>query len=190
MTMRSVVAFAGVAAALLLSVPAQAAHWTVDYGKSRLSLRVNWGKEPYVAQFGSWKANIAFDPDDLVHSRASVDIDVGSLASDDDQTDDGVKGAQGFQADQFPTAHFETTAFSRKSATAYVATGTLSIKGIMRPVTLPFTLTLAGSSAHMIGQAHVLRSDFHVGTGVWAKPDPVAYEVTINVDLVATKAGS
>lgn len=179
-----------VALALAVSAPALAAHWTVDHAKSRLSLRVSWGKEPYVAQFSSWKANIAFDPDDLGHSRASVDIDVASLASDDDQTDDGVKGAQGFQADQFPSAHFETTSFSRKSAGAYVATGTLSIKGIARPVTLPFTLTIAGASAHMTGRARVLRSDFHVGTGVWAKPDPVAYEVTVNVDLVATRSGN
>jgi hypothetical protein len=35
-----------------------------------------------------------------------------------------------------------------------------------------------------------LRTDFHVGTGEWAKPDPVAMQVTVNVDLVASKSGT
>lgn len=187
--MRRTLIVAGIAALAAFASPASAAHWTVDYAKSRLGFRVSWGEAPYIAQFHSWKADIEFDPADLAHARAMVDIDVASEASDDNQTDDGVKGAQGFAVDRFPTAHFETTSISRKSANAYVATGTLSIKGIARPITLPFTLTISGRTARMTGQAHLSRADFHVGTGTWAKPDPVAYEVTVNIDLVATKAG-
>jgi polyisoprenoid-binding protein YceI len=71
-----------------------------------------------------------------------------------------------------------------------VATGTLSIKGISKPVTLPFTLILSGNTAHAVGKAQVIRTDFHVGTGEWEKPDPVAHEVTVNIDLTATKAAS
>jgi len=180
---------AGIAALVALASPASAAHWNVDYGRSRLGFRVNWGNEPFVAQFHSWKADIAFDPADLAHSRAAVDIDVTSESSDDEQTDDGVKGAQGFDADRFPAAHFETIAFKHRGGHAYVAAGTVSIKGVARPVTLPFTLNISGATAHMVGQAHLSRADFQVGTGTWAKPDPVAYEVTVNIDLVATKAG-
>ena len=65
---------------------------------------------------------------------------------------------------------------------------TNTIKGISRPVGLPFTLTIAGATAHMVGKAHVTRTDFTVGTNEWAKPDPVALDVTVNVDLTATKA--
>lgn len=180
---------AGIAALVALASPASAAHWNVDYGRSRLGFRVSWGEAPYVAQFHSWKADIEFDPTDLAHSRAVVDIDVASEISDDDQTDDGVKGAQGFATDRFPRAHFEATDFAHRGGNAYVARGTVSIKGVARPVTLPFTLTISGATAHMLGQAHLSRAAFHVGTGTWAKPDPVAYEVTVIIDLLATKAG-
>jgi polyisoprenoid-binding protein YceI len=180
---------AGIAALVALASPASGAHWNVDHGRSRLGFRVSWGETPYIAQFNSWKADIEFDPADLAHSRAVVDIDVASEASDDNQTDDGVKGAQGFAVDRFPVAHFETTGFTHRGGSAYVATGIVSIRGIARPVTVPFTLTTSGATAHMVGQAHLSRADFHVGTGTWAKPDPVAYEVTVNIDLVATKAG-
>ena len=178
----------GMAAALaLLSTPALAAHWNVDYGKSRLGFQVNWGGTPFVATFKSWKADIDFDPADLAHARTQVTIDIASEASGDAETDGGLKGDQGFAAPQFPTAHFQASNFRRSATNQYVASGTLSIKGVSRPIRLPFALTLSGNMAHVVGKAQLLRTDFNVGTGEWQKADPVAHEVTVNVDLVATK---
>jgi hypothetical protein len=57
-------------------------------------------------------------------------------------------------------------------------------------ITLPFTLTFAGNTAHMVGKAVVSRIDFGIGTsGEWAGETPVAHTVSITVDLTATKAG-
>jgi polyisoprenoid-binding protein YceI len=170
--------------------PAQAAHWNVDPAKSKLGFTVSWNKQPFTGVFKSWKADIEFDPADLGHAHVVATIETGSEASDDSETDDGIHGAAGFAASQFPTATFRTTAITHKSGNDYLATGTLTIKGISRPVTLPFTLTIAGATAHMVGKAHVTRTDFTVGTNEWAKPDPVALDATVNVDLTATKAGS
>ncbi len=173
----------------LLNVPAFAAqHWSVDVAKSKLGFTVNWGGEPFVGMFRAWKADIDFDPADISHSHAIITIDTGSEVSGDSETDGGVKGAAGFASSQFPTALFRTTAFTHKTGNDYVAVGTLSIKGVSRPVTLPFALTLAGNTAHVVGKTQVMRTDFHVGTGEWEKPDPVAHEVTVNIDLTATKA--
>jgi len=177
---------------LLLSAcatPASAAqHWVVNAAKSKLGFTVSWSGQPFTGAFRSWKADIDFDPADLAHSHANINIETGSETSGDAETDEGVKGAEGFAASQFPTAIFRTTAFVRAASGNYVATGTLSIKGISRPVSLPFTLTLSGNTAHVVGKARVFRNDFHVGTGEWEKPDPVAREVTVNIDLTATKS--
>lgn len=176
------------AAALFVATSASAAqHWSVNPAKSKLGFTVTWSGEPFNAVFRSWKADIDFDPVDLAHSRALITIDLGSETSSDPETDDGIKGAEGFAASQFPTATFRTAAFTHKAGNQYVATGSLSIKGVSRTITLPFTLTLSGNTAHVVGKAQVIRTDFEVGTGEWAKADPVAREVTINVDLMATK---
>ena len=177
------------AAALLVASPACAAHWNVDAAKSRLGFAVSWAGQPFNATFKSWKANIDFDPNDLAHSSADVTIDVASETSDDAETDEGVKGAQGFQASQFSTARFQTTGIAHKSGNDYVAQAKLTIRGVAKPVILPFTLTIAGNSAHMTGSAQVSRMDFGVGQGGdFSKPAPVAYQVTVKVDLTATKA--
>ena len=175
-------------AVLLAATPASAAHWTVDAAKSKLGFTVSWSGQPFNATFKSWKANIEFDPADLAHSQADVTIDIASETSDDAESDDGIKGAQGFQASQFATARFQTTSIARKSGNDDVAQGKLTIRGVSKPVTLPFTLTIAGSGAHMTGSTQVSRMDFGVGQGGdFSKPTPVAYQVTIKVDLVATK---
>ncbi|MBV8976559.1 MAG: YceI family protein [Alphaproteobacteria bacterium] len=164
-------------------------HWSVDAAKSRLGFSVLWGGQPFRGNFQRWKADIVFDPNDLAHSSADVSIDIASESSGDPETDDNVKGAQGFQADKFATARFTTTGFVHKSGDSYVAGGKLTIRGITRPVQLPFTLTFGGNSAHMVGTAEISRIDFGVGHGGdFSKPVPVAYQVAVTVDLTANKA--
>lgn len=174
-------------AALIAAGSAQAAHWTVDYAKSRLGFAVVWSNEPFSAQFRRWDADIDFDPNDLAHARVVVTIDLGSETSDEPDFDSGLKGAQGFATTQFPAARFVTKGIVRKSANSYVANGTLTLHGVSRDITLPFTLAIAGRTAHMIGTAHVLRTDFGLGQGEWAAPSPIAHDVSISVDLTASQ---
>jgi polyisoprenoid-binding protein YceI len=172
---------------LLVACPAAAAHWHVDYAKSRLGFTVQWSNAPFSAQFKHWNADIDFDPDDLAHAHVTASVDLGSETSDEPDFDSGLKGAQGFETSHFPEAHFVATGFTRKSANSYDAHGTLAIHGIIREINLPFTLALDGGTAHMTGIAHVLRTDFGLGQGQWAASDPVAHDVAITIDLFATR---
>ncbi|HEX3674782.1 MAG TPA: YceI family protein [Rhizomicrobium sp.] len=169
---------------LLAASPAFAAHWTVDAAKSKLGFTATWSKQPFGARFKTWKASIDFDPADLAHATADVTVDIASEASDQSELDDALKGAQGFAATQFPTAHFVTTGFRSKGGNAYVATGTLTLHGISKPVVMPFNLTITGKTAHMTGTAALLRTDFGVGGEA---TDPVAHAVIVTVDLTATQ---
>jgi polyisoprenoid-binding protein YceI len=164
-----------------------AAHWTVDYTKSRLGFTAQWSGEPFSGEFKRWNADIDFDPADLAHARVAVTIDLASEASDEPDFDSGLKGAEGFETLRFPTARFVSKSFTAKAANTYVAAATLAIRGISRDIALPFTLTISGHTAHMAGTAHVIRTDFGVGQGAWAAPTPVAHDVAVTVDLAATK---
>jgi polyisoprenoid-binding protein YceI len=173
--------------ASLLATPASAAGWAVDYAKSRLGFTVQWSNEPFSATFKSWKADIDFDPADLAHARAAVSIDMASEASDEDEFDSGLRGVFGFEVSKFPAAQFLATSFTHKMGNDYIATGSLTIRGVTKPVTLPFTLTVYGKTAHMIGTAQIMRTDFGVGEGEWAADKPVSHTVTVTVDLTATR---
>lgn len=178
-----------IGAVLAVAGPASAAHWNVDTAKSKLGFTVTWNKQPFTAVFKSWKADIDFDPADLSHARVSATIDTGSEMSDDSETDEGVHGSVGFASAQFPTAKFEATKFARGAGNAYSAAGTLTIRGISKPVTLDFNLNITGDTAVVVGKARLMRTDFGLGTTPeWAGDTPVAHDVTVTLNLRATKA--
>jgi polyisoprenoid-binding protein YceI len=177
------------AALLCFTATAHAAPpaWTADHAKSKVGFTVQWSGEAFTATFKSWNADIHFDPADLAHSRVSVTIDLSSEFSDFDENDQGLKGAQGFETSKFPAAKFEATKFTHGQGNAYVANGTLTLHGVSRPVTLPFTLDIKGNTAHVVGKTQLLRPDFALARGEFAGETPIAHAVTVSIDLTATK---
>jgi polyisoprenoid-binding protein YceI len=177
------------AAATCLASPALAAHWNVDYAKSKLGFAVQWSGQPFGATFKRWTAAIDFDPNDLAHAHVAANIDLASEASDSPDNDDGIKGAGGFQVSQFPTAKFEAASFAHKSGNQYSAKGFLTIKGMKKPVTLNFELQISGDKAHVSGTADAMRLDWGLGEGPeWSGDTPVSRKVGIFVELNASKA--
>ncbi|HVZ90949.1 MAG TPA: YceI family protein [Rhizomicrobium sp.] len=165
--------------------PASAAHWDVDYAKSRLGFTVRWSGEPLTADFKSWKADIDFDAKDLAHSKVAVSVDLTSEYSGLPDNDDGIQGAQGFQVSQFPTAQFKATKFTPVGGSIYEADGALTIRGITRPIRLRFRLLQSGDSARVTGGADVSRLDFGLGQGEWADEKVVAHRVSIHLEMQA-----
>jgi polyisoprenoid-binding protein YceI len=176
-------------AALLAVSPACATAWNVDHAHSKLGFVVQWSGQPFTATFKTWNAKIDFDPANLAASKADVTIDMTSAVSGEDELDQNLPGAQGFDAAKFPTARFVTKNFRGTGKDRYEAVGDLTIRGTTRPVTLPFSLTMQGDTAHMKGEATIARTDFGVGSGsAWEGETPVAHAVKVTVDLTATKA--
>lgn len=171
---------------IALAPAADAAHWTVT-PQSKLGFSVIWSAEPLKGEFKRWKADIDFDPADLAHARVIATIYTGSIATDNPDGDDGIKGAVGFAVDKFPTARFEAASFRKLPDGSYVADGKLTIRGVTKPLALPFKLAIDGNKAHMTGKTTIIRTEFGVGQGEWAAPKPVAREVAVTVDLVAIK---
>ena len=70
----------------------------------------------------------------------------------------------------------------------YQASGDLTIRGVSKPVLLPFTLAISGDTARMNGSLVLNRTAFGIGQGQWKTGDVVASEVTVTVALTAHRA--
>jgi len=68
-----------------------------------------------------------------------------------------------------------------------VAHGKLSLRGVTKPLDLPFRLTIAGDKAKMSGDAGVDRIAFGVGQGEFAATDQIPGKVAVHVQLTATR---
>jgi cytochrome b561/polyisoprenoid-binding protein YceI len=166
---------------------AEAADWKVDPAKSKLGFQGSLSGQSFEGTFKKWEAEIAFDPAKPAEGHAKVTIDMASAVTGDKQRDAALPDSDWFSVKKFPQAVFEATKFIVKDATHFDAEGSLTIRGNAKPVTMPFTLEIAGDSAHAVGKLDIVRSDFGVGQGEWADGAMVALKVGIFFDLTAAK---
>lgn len=166
---------------------AQPATWQMVPAESRIVFVATQLGAPFEGVFETFGAEIAFDKDDLAASKAEVTIEVGSLNTGEDQRDGQARGPDFFDVDTHPQAVFRTDAMRAEGA-GYVADGTLTMKGVSKPVVLPFTLTFEGEdTARMAGSLTIDRTEWGVGTGEWTSGDTVGKEVEIRIELLARK---
>lgn len=180
---------AAVLCATLLGMgEARAAHWVVDPAKSRLGFAGTQVGATFTGTFRRFSADIEFDPAAPAAAHVKVDVDTGSATTGDAQRDQSLPQPEWFDVKQFPHAIFEATGFRPLGGDRYETTGTLTIRNVKAPLTLPFTLTIAGATAHAAGGTQLVRTKFGVGQGDWSSGDMVGLDVKVEFDLVATKA--
>jgi polyisoprenoid-binding protein YceI len=172
-------------AVLLWSGAASAAEWSIDSAKSRLGFIGSQGGSPFEGRFTRWNARIDYDPANPAAAKVVVDIDMASAQTGDAQKDQSLPGAEWFDVKGFSKARFEAAGFKPKSADAFEAPGTLTIRGVGKNVTLPFTLDVKGAQARAKGRLDIVRTDFGVGQGEWKTGDMVALQVAVVFDLEA-----
>jgi polyisoprenoid-binding protein YceI len=176
--------------ALLAGAPAAVAappHWTVD-PTSKLQFQGRLNGDAFTGTFRHWSADIVFDPKALAASKAVVTVDVASAVTGNADSDQALPGNDWFAAQRFPKAVFTTTAIKDLGGGRYQASGDLAIKGVHKPVVLPFTLAIAGDTARMSGQLVLNRTAFGIGQGQWSTPDVVDTKVAVIVQLTAHRA--
>lgn len=166
--------------------PATAAEWSVDPTKSTIKFTGVQVGAPFAGRFERFEAKVDFDPGRPSVGRATILIDLGSARTGDVQRDEALPQKDWFDTKSLSQARFEANQFVDKGHHDYEAVGTLTIRGVSKPLTLPFHLTLDNGQAHATGHVNLIRTEFGVGQGVWTSAQWVALEVGVDVDLVAS----
>ena len=108
--------------------------WTIDPTHSQIQFAVkHMGISTVRGTFSTFSGTIT-DTDGQV-SGADVSIDVASLHTGNADRDGHLRSPEFFDVAQFPSATFALTTFER-TGDEVTATGTLTIRGESRPVTL------------------------------------------------------
>lgn len=158
-----------------------AGNWQVSEGS--LTIAVAQMGTAVEGRFAGWTAGIAFD-EATGTGAVTVAVDTTSLSLG--AVTDQAKGADFLNTAMHPQAVFAATI--APAAGGFAATGTLTLAGIERPVTLPFALTISGDTAQMTGTVVLDRRDFGLGTG-FGDESQVGFAVTVSVALTAARAG-
>lgn len=170
------------AAAATAPLAQGAGNWVVQEG--RVGFTVRQLKDDVEGSFATWSAEITFDeePKDGVNGHVSATIAIDSLTL-------GSVTKQALQPDFFDAATHPTATFEADIVPAdpgYSALGTLTLRGVAQPVTLPFALTITGDIAVMEGETTLDRRDFGMGAKY---PDEatVGFPVSVSIQLTAKR---
>ena len=90
-----------------------------------------------------------------------------------------------FDSAAHPNAVFTATVPQERGK--YVAHGTLNLRGVSKPLDLPFDLKIDGAKAVVSGRAGLDRVAFGVGQGEFAATDQIPAKVQVRVQLRAQR---
>jgi cytochrome b561/polyisoprenoid-binding protein YceI len=164
----------------------QPAHWKVAPG-STLSFATSWSGQAVEGRFDRWRADIRFSPEALERSRLRVTIDLASVKTGDAQRDEALPSADWFDVASAPQAVFTADRFEKTGEGRYVAHGQLRLRGVTKPLDLPFQLKITGDKAQARGEASFDRLAFGVGQGEWAQTDQIPARVAIRIAVNAAR---
>jgi polyisoprenoid-binding protein YceI len=160
--------------------------YSVDAAKSTLEFEFVQAGAQNQGRFPKLSVNFSFAADSLAASQLNVTLDLAALDTGDKERDDTLRDTDLFNVAKFPQAHFVATQIS-KTAAGYEASGNFTLRGITRPLRVPFALkntTEQGRSVlYMTGKTLVKRLDFGVGQGDWKSTEWVGNEVNITFNL-------
>ena len=170
------------ATGLALSGSAMSADYAQTAG-SMLGFSGKYQGEAFNGQFPGFVSTFSFDPAKLAGAKLDVTIPLVNATTRNADYDGELRGASFFNSKKFPQARYTATKFRALGANTYAADGTLSLRGVNKPVTLTFTWT-AGAKPLLAGTALVKRLDFGVGGGDWADISVIPNEIKVTTKVV------
>lgn len=179
-------ALTAIALAAMLATPAAAADYMQAPG-SALAFASRYDGELFTGRFSGFTTKLSFDPANLQGSKLDVLIPLLGAKTGNDDRDSTLAGPDFFNVGKYAQARYTATRFRALGGQRYAADGTLSLRGVSKPVTLTFTWT-PGPRPVLTGKATVKRLEFGVGDGDWSDTGTIPNEVAISTKVLLTPA--
>ena len=175
------------ALALATAFSAQAVEYTqIQADKSAINFAYKQMGVSMDGKFRKFAAQLSFDPAKPAAAKASLDVDLASVDTGAQESDDEVAGKPWFNTKAFPTARFVSSSVKAVGGNRYEVAGKLTIKGKTQDIVAPATFTAQGNSGVFDGSFTIRRGDFSIGEGAWAAFDIVANDIQIKFRMLAT----
>lgn len=174
--------------------PIPAGDYRLDPAHSRIGfavrhLEINWVE----GRFKDFEGTVHYDDKDVTRSSVEFSAKAASIDTGIEARDKHLRTADFFEVEKYPTLTFKSTRVERKGKDAYVLHGDLTLKGVTKPVQLPFKIIGAvkdqrGNTRFGVeAQTKINRRDFGVnyGNALAAGGFDVGNEVNITLHLEA-----
>ena len=155
--------------------------WNVDSANAKISFSVKGPFGNVNGTFSGLKATIQFDEKDLAGSSIKASIDAGTVSTGIGLRNHHLKTEEQYlNTDKYPQITFQSKKIE-KTANGYKAIGDLTLKGVIKPVEIPFTFTPNGGGGEFKGQFTIKREDYNIGKTGGSVGDMIAITLEVPV---------
>ncbi len=144
---------------------------------------------PVEGTFKKFDAKVAFDPRKPEAGSIAFTVDTASATLGVPETDAELPRPEWFGTVKFPQATFQSSSIKALGGGKFEVAGKLDIKGMVRAVVVPVTLTQSGATSTATGAFAIKRLDFNIGGGEWNDTSLVANDVQVKFKLALTGLG-
>ncbi|SHL89033.1 YceI family protein [Vreelandella subglaciescola] len=142
-TLKKTAAAAAITAVMLPFSQAQADSYTVDIEGNHAFVQFkisHLGFSYILGSFEDFSGEFNYDPENLENASVDFDVQVASLNSNHAERDRHILSEDFLDADEYPTATFESTGFESTDDNEGVVTGELTLHGQTQTIEMPVTL--------------------------------------------------
>jgi len=181
---------------IVLSVPLPAKTITIDrldtnHSTIQFRVPIMGGMSEVTGKFTDFSVSISYDDVDLTKSHVTASIRTASVDTGIADRDKHLRTPDFFDCEKFPEIRFESSRIE-KTSDGYQAVGTLTMRGVSRPILLPFRLTgthrldeKKSTGYGFSASAALNRQDYGVKWKHPVEPAFVGDDVTIEIRLVS-----
>ncbi len=171
-------------AAVPLAAGAQARAYVRDVAHSEINFIAESRLLDARGFFGTWDAQIAFDPSDLPGSSVVISIDAASINTRNERRDTHLRSGDFFDVETHPTITFTSKLVNAPTPGRINITGDLTIRGTTRTIVVPSELVFfdaASNSGRVKGQFVIDRQTY--GVAYNSAVNPIKDDVTVQFDI-------
>lgn len=133
--------FAVAALSLLAALPASAETYTIDAGHSEVGFKIRHLVSNVRGRFNDFSGTINMDPKNIQNSSVEFRIKAESIDTNQDNRDKHLRAEDFFYVEKYPEITFKSDSVKPAGKDKYNVTGTLTLRGVSKKVTLPVTYT-------------------------------------------------
>ena len=149
----------------------------IKFSIKNLGLHVN-------GSFKGLKGNMFFDKANLPMSSFNVSVEVATVNTGIEARDNHLKKEEYFDVAKYPEISFASTKISNSTKEGELfLEGDITIKGVTKSISFPFTATLKGNDYLFEGEFILNRRDFGVGGNSLVMAD----NLTVSLSVVGKK---
>lgn len=163
---------------LFCTVHALAQNYTAVDAGSAIKFNIKNLGLNVTGSFKGLKGKINFDPSNLAAASVSVSVDASTINTGNTSRDKHLKKEDYFNVSNYPELSFVSTKITG-GAGVFQIEGSLTIKGVSKAISFPFTAKQEGNGYRFTGQFSINRRNFNVGGSSWVLSDNLI--VSLNV---------